>query len=88
MADNRDPNQKQPGEKEPGTFHFNPGNMSGKTIEESEQQANADRIQSRHQAKSLASELEGIGRRNPLAAMVAALLVGVMIGVVSRGRSS
>jgi hypothetical protein len=55
MADNRNPNQKQPGEKEPGTFHYNPGNMSGKTIDtrkdESEQQANADRIQSRHKKK-------------------------------------
>lgn len=40
------------------------------------------------QAKSFASELEGMGRRNPLGAMAAALLVGVMIGVISRGRSS
>jgi ElaB/YqjD/DUF883 family membrane-anchored ribosome-binding protein len=39
-------------------------------------------------AKSFASELEGMGRRNPLGAMAAALLVGVMIGVISRGRSS
>jgi hypothetical protein len=55
MADNRNPNQKQPGEKGPGTFHYNPGNMSGKTIDtgkdESEQQANADKIQSRHKKK-------------------------------------
>ena len=29
----RNPNQKRPGEKEPGTFHYNPGNMSGKTEE-------------------------------------------------------
>jgi hypothetical protein len=52
MTDNRNPNRKQPGEKAPGKFHYNPGNMSGKTIEtckdESEQQANADRIRSRH----------------------------------------
>jgi hypothetical protein len=32
MANNKNPTQKQPGEKEPGTFHYNPGNMSGKTI--------------------------------------------------------
>ncbi len=32
MTNNKDPKQKQPGEKEPGTFHFNPGNMSGKTV--------------------------------------------------------
>jgi hypothetical protein len=51
MADNRNLNQKQPGEKKPGKFHFNPGNMSGKTADigkdESEQRANVDRIQSR-----------------------------------------
>jgi hypothetical protein len=32
VANNKNPDQKQPGEKEPGTFHYNPGNMSGKTI--------------------------------------------------------
>ena len=32
MANKKNPTQKQPGEKEPGTFHYNPGNMSGKTI--------------------------------------------------------
>jgi hypothetical protein len=50
MANNKNPNQKQPGEKELGTFHYNPGNMSGKTIgkDESEQPANADRKESRH----------------------------------------
>ena len=32
MANNKNRKQKQPGEKEPGTFHYNPGNMSGKTI--------------------------------------------------------
>lgn len=34
MADNnnnKDPNEKQPGEKPEGTYHFNPGNQSGKT---------------------------------------------------------
>jgi hypothetical protein len=31
VANNKNPNQRQPGEKEPGTFHYNPGNMSGKT---------------------------------------------------------
>jgi hypothetical protein len=51
MANNKNPNQKRPGEKEPGKFHFNPGNQSGKTAElfkdESEREANKDRIQSR-----------------------------------------
>jgi hypothetical protein len=55
MAKNKNPNQRQPGEKEPGKFHYNPGNMSGKTIDickdESEQQANKDRIQSRHEQR-------------------------------------
>jgi hypothetical protein len=32
MANNKNPNEKQSGEKEPGTFHYNPGNMSGKKI--------------------------------------------------------
>jgi hypothetical protein len=31
MGNNKDPNKKRPGEKESGTFHYNPGNMSGKT---------------------------------------------------------
>jgi hypothetical protein len=33
MADNNNPNEKQPGEKPPGKYHYNPGNMSGKTID-------------------------------------------------------
>ncbi len=51
MANNKDPHQKQPGEKEPGKFHYNPGNQSGKTADitkpESEQENNVDRIRSR-----------------------------------------
>jgi hypothetical protein len=31
VTNNKNPNQTQPGEKGPGKFHFNPGNMSGKT---------------------------------------------------------
>ena len=45
-----DLNQKQPGEKEPGKYHYNPGNMSEKTIDAgkpaSQQRANIDRIKS------------------------------------------
>jgi len=33
VGNNKNPDQKRPGEKEPGTFHFNPGNMSGKSGE-------------------------------------------------------
>src|SRR5688572_10559496 len=32
MGNNKDPNKTRPGEMPPGKFHFNPGNMSGKTI--------------------------------------------------------
>ncbi len=53
MADNKDPKVRRPGEKEQGKFHYNPGNMSEKTVEigkdESEQKANAERIRSRHE---------------------------------------
>lgn len=33
MTDNntKNPNEKQPGEKPDGTYHFNPGNQSGKS---------------------------------------------------------
>jgi hypothetical protein len=51
MANNKDPNRKQPGEKDAGKYHYNPGNQSGKTVEitkpESEQENNVDRIKSR-----------------------------------------
>ena len=198
MADNKNPNQKQPGEKEPGTFHYNPGNMSGKTADTSDgkqspttsayeterghrrMEANmnpnttgaaasrSDFANSKEgtndplnrgkeaiasaansltdnasneleglrkeinslketvsrfvsqagdmsasvatkvsdaasgvaesganlastatdQAKSFASELEDMGRRNPLGAMAAAVLIGVMIGLIGRRRSN
>jgi hypothetical protein len=52
MTNDKNPNQKQSGEKEPRKDKYNPGNMSGKTggicKDEFEQQANADRIRSRH----------------------------------------
>lgn len=31
MADNKNPNEKQPGEHPEGEYHYNPGNQSGKT---------------------------------------------------------
>jgi hypothetical protein len=34
MADNKNPNEKQPGEKPEGKYHYNPGNQSGKTTED------------------------------------------------------
>jgi hypothetical protein len=33
MADNKKPNEKQPGEKTEGKYHYNPGNQSGKVAE-------------------------------------------------------
>jgi len=41
----------------------------------------------KEQAKTMASELENMGRRNPLGAMAVAFMVGVLIGLVGRGRS-
>lgn len=38
------------------------------------------------QAKSFAAELEGMARRNPLGTIAGAVLVGVVIGMMSRGR--
>jgi ElaB/YqjD/DUF883 family membrane-anchored ribosome-binding protein len=38
-------------------------------------------------AKTFASELEGMARRNPLGTIAGALVVGVVIGLMSRGRS-
>ena len=38
-------------------------------------------------AKTLASELEAMARRNPLGTIAGALVVGVIIGIMSRGRS-
>jgi hypothetical protein len=37
MANNKNPNEKQPGENPDGTYHFNPGNMAGKKPGDAEQ---------------------------------------------------
>ena len=56
MANKRNSKQKQPGEKESGKYHYNPGNQSGKTVEiikpGSAQENSADRIQSRHEQRN------------------------------------
>ena len=45
---------KKPGEKQPGKFHYNPGNMSGKVADAekdpAEQTNNLDRVESRGDA--------------------------------------
>ena len=50
MGNNKNPNEKRPGENPPGTFHYNPGNMAGKTPEgrkdQAKQQKNADQVES------------------------------------------
>jgi ElaB/YqjD/DUF883 family membrane-anchored ribosome-binding protein len=38
-------------------------------------------------AKTFASELEGMARRNPLGTIAGALVVGVVLGMMSRGRA-
>lgn len=40
----------------------------------------------KEQAKTLASEVESMARRNPLGTIAATLLIGVVIGMMSRGR--
>ena len=37
MANNKNPDEKQPGEHADGKFHYNPGNMSGKKAGDVEQ---------------------------------------------------
>jgi ElaB/YqjD/DUF883 family membrane-anchored ribosome-binding protein len=38
-------------------------------------------------AQTFASELEGMARRNPLGTIAGALVVGVVLGMMSRGRT-
>jgi hypothetical protein len=51
MANNKNPSEKQPGEKAEGKYHYNPGNMSGKTVEAddqgSEKKNDGDKLRSR-----------------------------------------
>jgi hypothetical protein len=47
MADNKNPNDKQPGEHAEGKYHYNPGNQAGKTVEDSEKEDNLDRVENR-----------------------------------------
>jgi hypothetical protein len=37
MSNNKNSDQKQPGEHPDGKFHYNPGNMAGKKPEDAEQ---------------------------------------------------
>jgi ElaB/YqjD/DUF883 family membrane-anchored ribosome-binding protein len=40
----------------------------------------------KHRATTFASELEAMARRNPLGTIAGTLLVGVIVGMMSRGR--
>ena len=37
MANNKNPDGKQPGENPDGKYHYNPGNMAGKTPDDAKQ---------------------------------------------------
>jgi hypothetical protein len=55
MADNKNPNEKKPGEKPEGKYHYNPGNMSGKKAEnlpkdQLEPEEHADKTKSRDES--------------------------------------
>jgi hypothetical protein len=39
MVNNKNPNEKQPGENPEGKYHYNPGNMSGKKPGDAEETA-------------------------------------------------
>jgi hypothetical protein len=39
MANNKNPDEKQPGENPEGKYHFNPGNMAGKKPTDAEKTA-------------------------------------------------
>jgi len=51
MADDRNSTESKPGEKEPGKFHCNPGNMSGKSVKTCE-----DVPEERHGSEPIASD--------------------------------
>lgn len=40
MTNNKNPTEKQPGENPDGKYHFNPGNMAGKTPGDAETDEN------------------------------------------------
>jgi ElaB/YqjD/DUF883 family membrane-anchored ribosome-binding protein len=65
-------------------------NMAGQVGDAASQLANRGSefaSSAQQQAKTFASEVEAMGRANPLGAMAAALLVGVLIGMIGRGRN-
>ena len=64
--------------------------LAGKVSEAADQaQATASDIakSATEQAKTFASELERMARNNPIGTIAGAVLVGVVIGILGRGRS-
>ena len=59
------------------------GDMANQVGETASEYANA----ATQQVKTFASEVESMARRNPLGTIGATLLVGVVIGMMSRGRA-
>jgi len=62
VGNNKNPKEKQPGEKEEGTFHFNPGNMSGKTSgtnKKEPENSNAGRMDGGHENKTNKERADG-----------------------------
>jgi hypothetical protein len=58
MGNNKDPHKPRRGEMQPGKFHYNPGNMSGKKIGNSERYKDdvaipLDQVDKRQQPKAL-----------------------------------
>ncbi|MCP1783857.1 hypothetical protein [Bradyrhizobium japonicum] len=51
MANNKNPDEKQPGENPKGKYHYNPGNMAGKTPGDAEQTDENRCTPSRHKEK-------------------------------------
>ena len=39
MTNKTNPGEQEPGAKQPGKYHYNPGNMSGKTAETAKDEA-------------------------------------------------
>jgi len=64
------------------SFSAQVGSAAGAVADASSDLASA----AKEHAKTFASELEGMARRNPLGTIAGALLVGVVIGLMSRGR--
>jgi ElaB/YqjD/DUF883 family membrane-anchored ribosome-binding protein len=64
------------------TLALQVGNAAGGVADAGSELASS----AKEHAKTFASELEGMARRNPLGTIAGALLVGVIIGMMSRGR--